>query len=171
MQRVLVMGCSGAGKSTFARKLADQRGLPFVSIDRIYWQPGWREPDRDAFIARMTAEAEKPAWVIDGNFMGHSAGELRRARADTVFWFDVPRWVCMVGVLRRSLTGYGTVRPEMAPGCPEKFDLVFYRYVWSYRERHRPKLLAYLSELRPDQKLVTFTARAQADAFLAREAA
>ncbi|MBV8838776.1 MAG: DNA topology modulation protein [Alphaproteobacteria bacterium] len=170
MQRVLVMGCSGSGKSTFARKLADRCGLPFVSIDQLFWQPGWREPDRNAFIATMTREAEKPAWVIDGNYTSRSAAELRRARADTIFWFDLPRWVCMVGVLRRSLLGYGVVRPEMAPGCPEQFDLTFYRYVWSYRELQRPKLLAYFAELRGDQTLVTFTTRAQAGAFLARAA-
>jgi len=164
------MGCSGAGKSTFARKLADQRGLPFVSIDQIYWQPGWREPDRDSFIAAMTREAEKPAWVIDGNYTSRSAAEVRRARADTIVWFDLPRWVCMLGVLRRSLLGYGVVRPEMAPGCPEKFDLVFYRYVWTYRALQRPKLLAYFEGLRADQTLVTFTARAQADAYLAQAA-
>src|SRR5205807_531139 len=113
-QRVLVMGCSGSGKSTFARKLSEKLRLPFVSIDRIFWQPGWREPGRDAFIAAMTHEAEKPAWVIDGNYTHSAAAELRRARADTIFWFDLPRWVCMVGVLRRSLLGYGVVRPEMA---------------------------------------------------------
>jgi adenylate kinase family enzyme len=168
MQRVLVMGCSGSGKSTFARRLADRCGLPFVSIDRIFWQPGWREPDRDAFIAAMTREAEKPAWVIDGNYASRAAGELRRERADTVFWFDLPRRVCMVGVLRRSLWGHGAVRPEMAPGCPEKFDLAFYRYVWTYRAQQRPKLLAYFAQLRADQTLVTFTTRAQADALLAR---
>jgi adenylate kinase family enzyme len=168
MQRVLVMGSSGSGKSTFARKLAGMCGLPFVSIDQIYWQPGWREPKPEEFTARMTCEAEKPAWVIDGNYTSRGAGELRRARADTIVWFDLPRWKCMVSVLRRSATGYGRVRPEMAPGCPEKFDLVFYRYVWNYRAVQRPKLLAYFSQLRADQQLVAFTTRAQATDFLAR---
>jgi len=167
MRRALVMGCSGAGKSTFARKLAVQRGLPFVSIDQIFWQPGWVESDRAEFSARMTREAEKPAWVMDGNYTSHGAGVLRRARADTIFWFDLPRWACMIGVLRRSLLGYGVVRPEMAPGCPEKFDVEFYRYVWTFQAQQKPKLVAYFAELRPDQRLIKFTTRAQANAFLA----
>src|SRR5262249_44272694 len=119
MQRVLVMGGSGAGKTTFAQRLADKTGLPFVSIDQIHWQPGWREPDPEEFTARMAVEAEKPAWVIDGNYL-RAAAELRRERADTVFFFDFPRWICMAGIIRRSATSYGRVRPEMAPGCPEK---------------------------------------------------
>jgi adenylate kinase family enzyme len=168
MRRVLVMGCSGSGKSTFARRLAAQRKLPFVSIDQIYWQPGWVEPKTDDFTADMTREAEKPAWVMDGNYMRNGAGERRRACADTIFWFDLPRWVCMASVVWRSVAGYGVVRPEMAPGCLEKFDLVFYRYVWTYRALQRPKLLAFFAGLRPDQRLVTFTARAEADEFLAR---
>jgi adenylate kinase family enzyme len=161
------MGCSGSGKSTFGRNLANTLDLPFVSMDRIYWQPGWREPVIAEFTTWMTLEAEKPAWVIDGNYTTHGAGALRRERADTVIWFDLPRWVCMVGVVRRSIMSYGTVRPEMAPGCPEKFDWAFWRYVWAYRTVQRPKLLAYFAALRADQRLVTFTARAQARAFLA----
>ena len=166
MQRVLVMGCSGSGKSTFARRLAEKRGLPFVSIDRIYWQPGWVEPRPAEFTAWMTREAERPAWVIDGNYTSNGAGELRRTRADTVLWFDLARWICMVSVLRRSVIGYGVVRPEMAPGCPEKIDLAFYRYVWTYRAVQRPKMLVYFAGLRPDQRFVTFTSRAQANEFL-----
>jgi adenylate kinase family enzyme len=167
MRRVLVMGCSGSGKSTFARKLADKLDLPFVSIDQIYWQPGWREPVTSEFTARMTLEAEKPTWVIDGNYITSGAGALRLERADTVVWFDLPRWLCMVGIMRRSVMSYGTVRPEMAPGCPEKFDPTFWHYVWTYRDRQRPKQVAYLAGLRADQRLFTITQQAQARAFLA----
>jgi adenylate kinase family enzyme len=168
MQRVLVMGCSGAGKSTFGRQLADTLGLPFVSLDQLFWQPGWREPNMQDFTAKVTRAAEGPAWVIDGNYMRYGAGELRRERADTIVWFDLPRWVCMLSVIYRSAASYGKVRPEMAPGCPERFDWVFLRYVWTYRAMQRPKLLAYFSTLGSDQRFVTFTARAQAADFLAR---
>jgi adenylate kinase family enzyme len=161
------MGCAGSGKSTFARKLADKLGLPFVSIDRIFWQPGWVEPKREDFTAQMTLEAAKPAWVMDGNYTSNGAGELRRVRADSIIWFDLPRWVCMLGVIRRSVMSYGRVRPEMAPGCPEQFDLAFYRFVWTYGTVHRPKMLAYVSVVGNDQRLVTFTTRQQAADFLA----
>jgi adenylate kinase family enzyme len=167
MQRVLVMGCSGAGKSTFGRALAGRLGLPFVSLDQLFWQPGWREPKMEDFAAKVTRAVEGSAWVMDGNYTRHGAGELRRARADTVVWFDLPRWVCLTGVFRRIITTYGTVRPEMAPGCPEQVDWEFFKYIWTYRAVQRPKLLAYFSGLRTDQRFVTFTSRAHAAAFLA----
>jgi adenylate kinase family enzyme len=167
MQRVLVMGCSGSGKSTFATALAAKTGLPYVSIDALFWQPGWVEPDRGAFGEIMLREAEHTAWVMDGNYTSHGGGEVRRQRADTVFWFDLPRRVCLTGVLTRAATTYGRVRPEMAPGCPERMDVGFLRWVWNYRRSHRPTQLAYLGALRPDQRLVTFTTRRQADRYLA----
>jgi hypothetical protein len=72
----------------------------------------------------------------------------------------------MVGILARIATSYGQVRPEMAPGCPEKIDAEFFRYVWTYRARQRPKLLKYFEGLRPDQAFTCFTSRAQAKRYL-----
>ncbi len=59
------------------------------------------------------------------------------------------------------------MRPEMAPGCPEQIDVTFFRYVWTYRRLQRPKLLRYFEGLRPDQPLIRFTRRTQADQYLA----
>ena len=166
MQRILVMGSSGSGKSTFAQRLSDITGIPTVSLDALYWQPGWMPSDTTEFDARVTEAARLPRWIMDGNYTSSGAGELRRSTADAVFWFDLPRRTCMTGILTRIATSYGRVRPEMAPGCPEKFDLEFFRYVWTYRQLQRPKLLQYFEGLRPDQALIAFTNRAQADQYL-----
>ncbi|KJC35607.1 DNA topology modulation protein [Bradyrhizobium sp. LTSP885] len=166
MQRVLVMGSSGSGKSTFARGLSDITGIPTVSIDALFWKPGWVESEREEFQRRMTEAVQQPRWIMDGNFTTHGAGELRRQLADTIIWFDLPRSTYMFGILRRIAGSYGQVRPEMAEGCPEKIDLEFFRYVWTYRQQQRPKLLDYFQGLRADQSLVCFTDRAQAGAYL-----
>ncbi|WP_315832649.1 DNA topology modulation protein [Bradyrhizobium prioriisuperbiae] len=169
MRRVMVMGSSGSGKSTFARRLSAATGLPMVSIDALYWQPGWRPSDPFSFERRMTEAANEPTWIMDGNYISH-CGELRRGLADTIVWFDLPRWVCMSGIFRRVITSYGQVRPEMAAGCPEQFDAEFIRYVWTYRRQQRPRLLAFFKGLRPDQTFITFTHRRQADDYLAHRA-
>jgi hypothetical protein len=72
----------------------------------------------------------------------------------------------MLGILRRIATSHGRVRPEMAEGCPERIDFEFFRYVWTFREQQRPRLLAYFEGLRPDQSLICFTNRTQADRYL-----
>lgn len=154
MQRVLVMGCSGSGKSTLGQALAKQIAVPYVSLDALYWRPGWQPSDDATFDPQVAAEAARPSWVIDGNYVRH-AGELRRARADTVIWFDLPRRVCLFRVLSRIARSYGTVRSDMAAGCPEQFDLEFLRYIWTFRTRQRPRLLDYFAGLRDDQRLIT----------------
>ncbi|MEW6644265.1 MAG: DNA topology modulation protein [Pseudomonadota bacterium] len=167
MRRALVLGSSGSGKSTFARQLSQATGLPMISIDALYWQPGWQPSEPAAFEQRMIDAAERPMWIMDGNFLNHGAGVLRRAQADTIFWFDLPRWVCMSGIVSRVIRSYGQVRPEMAADCPERIDLEFFRYVWTYRSRQRPKLLAFFEGLRPDQTFVRFASRGEANRYLA----
>jgi len=166
MQRVLVMGSSGSGKSTFARQLSDLTGIPVVSLDALFWKPGWVQSDRAEFTERVNAAARQPRWIMDGNYASSGTGELRRDSCDTVIWFDLPRSSCVLGIVKRIAGSYGKVRPEMAEGCPEKFDFEFFRYVWTYRQVQRPKLLAYFGGLRADQPLVCFTDRGQADAYL-----
>lgn len=171
MQRVLVLGSSGSGKSTFVSRLAATTGLPTISLDAIYWQPGWEPSDSSSFGHRIKELASGDRWIIDGNYLSTGAGELRRDRADTIIWFDLPRHVCMTGIFARIAKTYGRVRPEMAAGCPERIDLEFFRYVWTYRTQQRPKLMKYFESLRSDQKLICFNSRAEADNFIAHLAA
>jgi adenylate kinase family enzyme len=166
MQRILVMGSSGSGKSTFARRLSGITGLPIVSLDALFWKPGWMPSDAAEFETRVTEAVRQPRWIMDGNFTSSGAGDFRCSVADAVVWFDLPRRTCMTGIILRIATSYGRVRPEMAPGCPEKIDVEFFRYVWTYRRLQRPKLQRYFEGLRPDQALIRFTHRAQADQYL-----
>ena len=166
MQRVMVMGSSGSGKSTFARRLSEMTGIPFVSLDTLYWKPGWVPSDNAEFGQRVAEVVRQPQWVMDGNYTSSGAGELRRHSSDTVIWFDLPRRTCVFGIMKRIAGSYGKVRREMAEGCPERIDFEFFRYVWTYRNRQRPKLLDYFQGLRADQSFVCFTDRTQVDDFL-----
>ncbi len=166
MERILVMGSSGSGKSTFAQRLSAITGFPTVSLDALFWKPGWTPSNAAEFNERVAEVVRQPRWIMDGNFTTSGAGDLRRSLADAVIWFDLPRRTCMTGLITRTATSYGRVRPEMAPGCPERFDFEFFRYVWTYRRQQRPRLLRYFEGLRPDQALICFTNRAQADQYL-----
>ena len=159
------MGSPGSGKSTFARRLSQITDIPVVSLDALYWKPGWKPSDAAEFEARVADAVRLPRWIIDGDYTWWG-GDIRRGAADAVVWFDLPRRTSMIGVASRIATSYGRVRPEMAAGCPERINIEFFRYVWRYRRVQRPKLLQYLGGLRPDQALICFTARAQADQYL-----
>ena len=165
MERIIIIGCSGAGKSTLARQLGEKTGLPVVHLDALFWKPGWVESDRGEFDAKMLAELEKPRWIIDGNYARTLA--LRLEKCDGVIYLDFPRWVCILGVLKRVLTTYGTVRPDMPEGCPERFDWEFIKWVWNFNRNNREKIRAQLDAL-PGEKVTVLKNRREAKRFLAQ---
>jgi adenylate kinase family enzyme len=167
MPRVLIWGCSGSGKSTFARELCRITGLEHISIDAHFWRPGWVESDRVEFRTRIAPILARENWVLDGNYITALEG-AQIPRATHVFFFDLPRWRALKGVLGRIVRGYGRVRPEMAPGCPERIDLKFLVYVWTFRAKQHPKIVAALEKLRADQRLEIFRSRNDAKAALDR---
>jgi adenylate kinase family enzyme len=142
MQRVLVVGCGGAGKSTVARQLSHATGLPLVGLDRAYWRPGWIEPSTAEWRATVVKLAAEPAWVMDGNYS--ATFDLRMPRADTLVWLDYPRAACLRRVLLRTLKNYGRNRPDMTDGCPERFDAAFLRIIWEFPVKSRPRIVAAL---------------------------
>ena len=143
MERVLVVGSPGAGKSTFARRLAERTGLPLVHLDQHYWQPGWTEPGKEEWRGKVRQLAEQPRWIMDGDY--GSTLDMRLSRADTVFFLDFPRWLCLSRVLKRIATSYGRVRPDLAAGCPEQFDFSFLKFVCNYPRDRRPALIERLA--------------------------
>ncbi|MCC6491353.1 MAG: hypothetical protein IT364_27935 [Candidatus Hydrogenedentes bacterium] len=148
MQRVLIVGICGAGKSTLARELASRLGLPLIHLDKEYWQPGWKVPDEAWWHARVQELAAGDRWIMDGSYS--STLHLRLPRADTIIHLDFPRRIAMYRILKRIILGYGRTRPDLADNCPEHFDCEFLKFTWNFRRDIRPKLEALLSIQNPD---------------------
>ena len=113
-----MVGNSGAGKSTVGRALADALGVPFVELDSIYHQPGWRELPADEFVARTRELAAQDGWVIDGNY-SLVREPVVWPRADTVVWLDLPRHRVMRQVTWRSVRRVA-LRQELWNGNRER---------------------------------------------------
>ena len=144
MERILIIGCGGAGKSTLARKLGERLDIPVVHLDKLWWKPGWIESDREEFDAKLAAELEKPRWIIDGNF--DRTMPARIAKCDAVIYLDFSRFACLFGVLKRVITTHGKVRPDIGEGCPERLDLDFLKWVWYYNQNKRESNYRLLNE-------------------------
>lgn len=145
MERIAIIGCSGSGKSMLARELAARTGIGAVHIDQLYWQPGWKpHPDLVAFRGAVDRVVAGERWILDGGFFD-SAGPVRFERADTVVLFDLPMGLCLYRVLKRWWTFRGETRPDLAPGCPETFDLAFLRFILNFRATHLPQAEALLA--------------------------
>jgi adenylate kinase family enzyme len=165
MRRVLVVGCPGAGKSTFARRLGTELGLPVIHLDFHYWLTGWQLPDAAAWREQVAALVTPPEWVMDGNYA--NTFDIRMPRADSMVWLDYPRAVCMRRAIKRMINGYGRTRPDLPPGWPEKFDLEFLRFVWDFPRTQRSRIPAGVDQFGGHLRVTRFGCDLDAENFLA----
>jgi adenylate kinase family enzyme len=164
MDRVLVIGSGGSGKSTVAKAIASRLGLPLIHLDALYWHPGWRATENSAWDAVVRELIDAPAWVIDGNY-GRTL-DIRLARCDTVVFLDLPRAVCLWRALKRRIVFRGRPRPDMAPGCPEQLTWEFLQWIWTYPVRRRPDVLQRLAGLGADQRAIVLSSNRAVRRFL-----
>lgn len=161
-QRILIIGCSGSGKSYFSRELHKVTQLPLVHLDQLYWKKGWEKRGKALFLKDLQSHLQQSSWIIDGNF--DSTLPLRMQYADLVICLDVPRIQSLQGVTTRWFKHFGRTRVDMAVGCPEKVDMEFLQFVWTYQEKIRPHILQQLRESSVDT--IIFKSRKSVKAWL-----
>lgn len=158
MKKVIIIGCPGGGKSTFARILQEKTGLPLYYLDRMYWNADRTPVGQDLFHERLEAALAQEEWIIDGNFA--STMEMRLAACDTVIFLDYSLEVCLSGIEARR----GKPRPDM-PWIGLEEDEEFIGFIKRYNTDSRPQVLALLAKY-PDKQLIVFRNRDEAAAFL-----
>ena len=121
MQKILVIGCCGAGKSTFSKKLQLILNLEIIHLDQYYHKPNWEEPQQEEWKKTVNKLVQKSSWIMDGNYS--ETMDVRIKSADTIIYLDYPILKCFWRVIIRIFKYHGVVRSEMANGCKEQFDL------------------------------------------------
>lgn len=164
MQKVLIIGSCGSGKSVFAKRLGSATGLPVIHLDTHFWKPGWVETPKDVWPETVAELLKGDSWIIDGNYSGTM--EMRLEHCDTAIFLDMPRTVCTWRVLKRAYAHRGKTRPDLAPGCPEKIDLEFLKWTWNYPTRSRPRVLEKLRRVADRVRIVTLTSDREKERFL-----
>lgn len=139
MQRVLIIGCPGAGKSTFARWLREQTALPLYYLDQLWHNSDRTTRSREAFDADLDAILAEQRWIIDGNYSRTLARRL--AACDTVFLLDLPTAVCLEGAAARV----GQPREDM-PWTEDMFDPEFRDYIAAFADEQLPKIYELLQQ-------------------------
>lgn len=163
MQRVLVIGSGGSGKTTVAARIANALRLALIHLDAVYWHTGWTPTPPDEWRSVVAQLIAEPRWVMDGNYGGTL--DMRLAACDTVVFLDLPRGVCLWRIVKRNIRYRGRTRPDVAPGCPERLTWEFVRWVWTYPKRRRPGILERLSKL-PTRHVIVLSSQSDVDRFL-----
>ena len=131
MKKVIVIGCPGSGKATFAKKLSDKTGLPLYHLDAIWHKPDRTHISREEFDIRLSEILARECWVVDGNYS--RTMEWRIRECDTVFVFDLPVCECIRGAEARV----GVVRPDM-PWAESSLDDSFRQHIEEFATKGLP---------------------------------
>lgn len=170
MQRIMVIGVSaGAGKSTFARRLGRVANLPVHHLDAYYWKPGWIEAEEKEFQRKQQELADGSRWIIEGNY--NSTAAIRLAACDTLIQLQVPLWLCLWRVFKRRIQYRKQPRPDMAPGCPEKIDRAFLKFIvttYHSRQKSQRQLIEEFSKSYPKKSVYVLRTQKEIDAFFMR---
>ena len=158
MNKAIIIGCPGSGKSTFSKALHEKTNLPLYHLDMLYWNSDRTTVSKDIFRERLQSVLVLDKWIIDGNY--GSTIEMRLKECDTVFFLDYPLEVCIDGVRQRK----GTVRTDM-PWVETEYDEEFLQFIRDFEKRSRPKIIELLNEYK-DKNIVVFKSREDADGYL-----
>lgn len=159
MKKVIIVGCPGSGKSTFARKLQEKTGLPLYYIDMIWHKPDKTMISREELAEKLNEICQTDEWVLDGNYKRTMPERLKAC--DTVFLFDLPTDVCLQGAASRV----GTKRVDM-PWIEDALDLKFKDYIENFAKEQTPKIYKLLEEFGKGKEIVIFKSRDEANKYI-----
>ncbi|MBQ9449354.1 MAG: DNA topology modulation protein [Acholeplasmatales bacterium] len=139
--KIAIFGYSGSGKSTLARRLSEFYNLPVLHIDTVHHLPGWVSRDREE-SKRIVDDFlnSNDSWVIDGNYFKLSF-ERRMEEADEIIILEFNRFNALFRAYKRYRKYKNTTRPDMTPGCNEKFDFEFIKWILHGGRKRKTKLI------------------------------
>ena len=159
MKKVIIIGCPGSGKTTFAEKLHKCTHLPLYYLDAIWHLPDKTHISREAFDERIKEVFETTEWIIDGNYS--RTIEMRMEECDTVFLFDLPTEVCIQGATERI----GKKRYDL-PWLETELDPEFEMSIREFSKTTLPKIYALIEKYKNEKTIVVFKSRDEADRYI-----
>lgn len=172
MNRIVIIGSSGAGKSTFAQALGKLLQVDVIHLDRLFWQAGWKELPRS--VRREIQQYylnQRERWIMEGTYLSSSDDRLNAA--DTIIFLGLPRLLCLWRIIKRHITTYRQYRLDLPDGCTDKLSLRCVAKVLIFPHRGFKQFMRKINLIRereanqPQQKTIfLFHSAKDVDAFL-----
>lgn len=159
MSKIIVIGCPGAGKSTFSRKLSEVTGIKLHYLDMLWHKPDKTHISREEFDIELEKIMANESWIIDGNYT--RTLESRLKECDTAFLLDYPLEICLEGAASRI----GKERVDL-PWMEDEFDEEFKQYIIDFSKDNLPVIYELLDKYRDTKKIIIFKSRNEADDYL-----
>lgn len=159
MEKVIIIGCPGSGKTTFAEKLNKCTGLPLYYLDAIWHKPDKTHIPREEFDKRILEIFNEDKWIIDGNYK--RTIETRLKECDTVFLFDLTTDVCIQGATERI----GKGRYEL-PWLETELDPEFKQFIEEFPNDTLPYIYELLKKYKDEKQVIIFKSRQETDMFI-----
>lgn len=159
MKKVIIIGCPGSGKTTFAEKLNKCTGLPLYYLDAIWHKPDKTHISREEYDESLAAILETSEWIIDGNYS--RTIETRLQHCDTVFLFDLPTEICIQGATERL----GKGRYDL-PWIETELDDAFRQAIEEFPQKQLPSIYELIDKYKTGKQVTVFKSRKEADEYL-----
>ena len=166
MKKIVIIGSSGAGKSTFARELGSILKMKVFHLDRYFWQRGWRVKTRDTRIDILQEIVREKQWIIEGSYL--SSSELHLHEADTIIFLDIPPLLCLWRLTKRHLAYRRRSRRDIPEGSTDKLTMSHILKVVTFPLEDRRTIKQKLRNYKSKQ-IIWLRSRKEVEDFLAQQ--
>jgi len=141
MTRIIVIGSSCSGKSTFSQQLAEKYKIKYIELDQFHWLPNWQERSDKEFIQLVDQATLADTWVMDGNYS--KVRDITWPRATQIIWLNHPFHVVLYRAITRSISRIIT-RKKLFSDNVESFQKTFLSrdsiILWVLKTYHKKQI-------------------------------